>query len=448
MAGVAGRYSLPPKCLTDGSDLKAKFANRPSESVQQFLTEIETQLEPYEPAYWIRLTQRQLGKDVLQDTINEGRTREYGRMDDPDSPGSPCPAGWFNWQEFKEYLKERFKSPFYETQGIEKALFGMSQKTSLTNYVTGFDLQLANIETCIPCDAKKAILLHHMKPEVRERIFVQPHMIDFEYKKFCHHACMIDDSLFRSQKTPYVPKKAPQRGVGAVNDGGTVGAVQPGDFTRRGKGKNNYVNPFIPAGEERFKDAPLDFCFACRGTHCIKSCPRCWKYWYPDKPMPAHVKANIKVVSALNAAAAGDDLRGAMQYELCDGPPAVPPDIPPDVQASLVPHTNTHKSFDGENVESVCVVGEPEPEDMFSWNSDERLKERESHSMFMREKERITQKEREKEMREYEMQYIPLGLLHFMHSENLKDIDCEDKHDLSELVDYNSIYHSRTPTHR
>ena len=71
-----GQYgSNVPKCLTDGTSITAKFANRTSESVEQFLDEIELQLESFDPGFWVRLAQKQLGKDVLQDVINEGRQR-------------------------------------------------------------------------------------------------------------------------------------------------------------------------------------------------------------------------------------------------------------------------------------------------------------------------------------------------------------------------------------
>ena len=153
----------------------------------------------------------------------------------------------------------------------------MKQTTSFTNYVTKFDQQLAVCKTHLEDVVKKSLLLRNMRVETKEQIYVKPEILEQTYKIFCESAAHIDDSFYRLQ----IMHKKKQVGSLSVNtpglserEGATVGAVNDthtrGNAPRKGaltekelaERRKTYVNPFEPPGSERFKDYPLDFCYA------------------------------------------------------------------------------------------------------------------------------------------------------------------------------------------
>ena len=118
-----------PKCFTDGSNIKARYNHYGNESIEDFLRVIEIQLRPYPVYQWIPLVRKQLGKTVELAVQQYEVSLFPGRHNMQDENGllSPCPAGFYAYAEFKDWLLIKYHRPLREIRVIQKALFEMKQ---------------------------------------------------------------------------------------------------------------------------------------------------------------------------------------------------------------------------------------------------------------------------------------------------------------------------------
>ena len=57
----------------------------------------------------------------------------------------PCPAGFYSWPEFEDFLVEKYHRPLREIRVIQKALFTLKQgeRKSLESYINEFNMLLS-----------------------------------------------------------------------------------------------------------------------------------------------------------------------------------------------------------------------------------------------------------------------------------------------------------------
>ena len=120
-----------PKCFTDGSNITAKYNHFNSESIEDFLRTIKMQLRPYPVYQWIPLVRKQLSKTVDMSVHEYELTLLKGRHPILLQNGTrtQCPAGFYSWPEFEDFLVQKYHRPLREIRVIQKALFTLSKVT-------------------------------------------------------------------------------------------------------------------------------------------------------------------------------------------------------------------------------------------------------------------------------------------------------------------------------
>ena len=136
--------------------------------------------------YWVTMTMSRMSKVVMR-TVRDAGIQLHGEL------------GFTVWDEFKQYCTKRYVRPQHALNATRSAIYGLKQTGSLEAYIGLLDAKLALCPDSLPLIFKKTILLNNMRPAVKERLMVQPTLLNAEYATFCVQACLIDDSMFRER---------------------------------------------------------------------------------------------------------------------------------------------------------------------------------------------------------------------------------------------------------
>ena len=280
-----------PKCFTDGSNIKAKYNHFPSESIEDFIRTIKNQLRPYPIYQWIPLVRKQLGKTVEMSVQEYELSLKAGRHKVLTNEGIEidCPDGFYAWPEFEDFLVTKYHRPLREIRVIQRALFSLkqSEKKSLEQYITEFNVLLAETTVQLPDILFKAIILYQMKSATADVLYKNKNIIKMTRQEFILKATTLDDVEHQSNSRPaqastgtkpsgtrqtWAERKAQskkQLGINAVKAAQqkqTVAGVEQRE-------KKVFIDPFTQQGLALNADKSRDFCGYCKGTHWICKCP-------------------------------------------------------------------------------------------------------------------------------------------------------------------------------
>ena len=140
---IAKSHDRLPKQFTDGTGITAKYNHYQSESIVDFIKLISKQLRYYPKPFWIAFVKRQLSPALLEsveqyeDTLKEGREM----VQTEDGSTVPCPAGFYRWPEFEQYLLTKYNRPLKEIETLQHdiVMYELKQTASIEKYMMEID---------------------------------------------------------------------------------------------------------------------------------------------------------------------------------------------------------------------------------------------------------------------------------------------------------------------
>ena len=180
------------------SNIKAKFNDKPSENIEEFLDAVTFDVQVLDPKIQGLAIYHQLGATV-QSSVRRLAKSNDSLIRDVDA--------------LVAHLRKRYHKPQFALIQLDKLIYEMKQTTSLSSYISQFDEKAAVLEFGVPDVVKKVILLHNMHETTRTQIMQDSAMLESEYAEFCAKASLIDDALYESGRKKSVKRVA----VSAVN---------------------------------------------------------------------------------------------------------------------------------------------------------------------------------------------------------------------------------------
>ena len=201
--------------------------------------------------------------------INKGLTLRAGR----DSSGM-CPAGWYDYDELKEWLSQKYHRAQYHLELLCKVFYGYKQTGSLDAYITLVDQKLACCEIDIHDDLRKIIVLEHMDAETKKVIVARPNTYKQTYEEFCEVAILEYDTLVASKKKPDYVAKPKHTGTQWKKKNTDLASIDDDIHMHNSNGRT-YTSPWKP-GFKMYHNStpPCNFCK--EESHEMITCGKLW----------------------------------------------------------------------------------------------------------------------------------------------------------------------------
>ena len=195
-----------PKALRTGN-ITVKFSNTRYENIKSFLRKVEGELRLTSRRFWVDLTILALGETVKATVTRHGMMLPEGRMKVMTSSGyeEDCPAGWYDWDEFKSFMLEKYSRPTSGIETIWKLLYTNKQTKSFEQYVNDWQHEYTNWDgPDLPEEFIKAVYLHQMRTPTKDALMKKPRTMTVSLDDFITEACLTDDVLYRQSTSAAV----------------------------------------------------------------------------------------------------------------------------------------------------------------------------------------------------------------------------------------------------
>ena len=192
-----------PKQLR-GGELSVEFNNKPTENVARFLHVCERELRHVATTYWIDCVLLACSATVRNTAESYGLSLYHGRVNIKTDDGSSiqCPAGWYYWAKFKEWMLVQYHRPGADMQIMVKLMTSLRQTHSFEAYLNKWreEYQLLDDGDRILNEKWiKAIYMANMRTETCDRLKSEPENYDLDLAKFVLKSVKIDEVVY-SQK--------------------------------------------------------------------------------------------------------------------------------------------------------------------------------------------------------------------------------------------------------
>jgi len=239
--------SRVPKLLQNADGLKdmTKYGGKPNEALNEHFDNFEYHVRLHEPVYWCDLLQLTMSKTVQSAISNHAKTLKAGRNQAQD-----CPPGWYDYDELKAWLKDKYHRDQYEMELLSRIFFSYTQTGTLDAYLTLIDTKMDLVADDFSDTLKKMLVLAKMDPSTSRAMSRIPATYVQSYSDFCKRALLEYDTLKTSVKTQkYV--KPPHKRVVADQ---AIAVFELVDLHTSKQGGKTFDSPWKP-GNKRYENS-------------------------------------------------------------------------------------------------------------------------------------------------------------------------------------------------